>query len=195
MLLRKELLQLCQTVLLAHQEQALPFELLFGSDLSLRLDTDSSCLTLLYFLQAGLGCLQLVENERVLQRGANLTSDATDFEPLVGHLLKSEALQQLVLDEYLLDTSTRCKFYTFSILVSPLDLSFYLVGLAELHDLIHFRVRPVDQHQVLWLRLEHEKLERHTVHAGFHRQVASLALYHNLEAVSFVLKWFAVLLL
>ena len=66
MLLCKELLQLCQTVLLTHQEKALPFELLFGSDLSLRLDTDSSCLTLLYFLQAGLGCLQLIENERVL---------------------------------------------------------------------------------------------------------------------------------
>ena len=184
MLLRQEVVQLSQPVLFAHQEEALALKPLLRPDLLLRDRVRLLCnVSTTVLLLCGLGVdgldipghLQFVEDELPFDLWLDLADDAGDLKALMGNFLESQAAEELVLDEDLLDAGVGAELETAKELVRPLHADVDPVVLAEALDLLKLRVEAVDEDQVLRLCLNEELLESVAIHASFKGQVARSA--------------------
>ena len=72
----------------------------------------------------------------------------------MGDLLQRQALEKLVLNEDLLDTSISGELKTAKILVCSLHVDLNLVVLAEATDLLEVVLKSVDEYEVLGLGLD-----------------------------------------
>lgn len=110
-------------------------------------------------------------------------------------LLESQAIEQLVFEEDLLDAGICAEFETAQEFVSPLHVDVDLVVLAEPPDLFKLSVEAIDKHQVLWLRLDKELLEGVPINACLEREVARSTLNVNLSLVGLVQECLRVLIM
>ena len=186
-------MQLSQSVFLAHQEETLALEALLGSDLLLckafrlfcALAVPCCCL-LVYGLDVTRH-LKFIEDKLLVHLRSDLADDTRNLESFVRNFLQCERLEKLVLNEDLFDACVCCKFQTAQELVSALHFHVDLIAFAEARDLMEGYIFTVDQHQVLWLCLDEELLERISIHPCFQRQVTRPTLdedVHSLRRVA-----------
>ena len=168
MLLAQEVMQLCKTVLLTHEEQTLTLKSLLRSHLLL-----SDCLSFPCSISAALRLLsglriqrlqiprhlKLIKDQLPIDLWPDLADNPRNLEPLMRHFLHGQAPQQLILNEHLLDASICTELETALILVGPFDINLNLVVLDKPSDLLKLSVIAIDQDEVLGLGFDEELLE------------------------------------